>query len=82
MFKLKFNQWWYVIIPCQNKITNVKEIVGDSKKSRLLFFTLSNDSLLSNFNPSRSGCKIPFNLVLFTPIRVWLSPRTFRSNNV
>jgi len=80
--KLKLIQHVFDAIACHIIITKIKATIGLTikKASTLLLFTSS--SLLSNFNPSKIGCRIPFILVLFTPIRVCLKPRTFRSNNV
>jgi len=68
--KLKFTQHVFDAIACHIIITKIKATIGliIKKISILLLFT--NSSFLSNFNPSKIGCKIPFILVLLTPIRV------------
>lgn len=38
--------------------------------------------LVTSFNPSRTGCRVPMKDLLFGPIRDCPNPRIFRSNRV
>jgi hypothetical protein len=57
-------------------------IKGNEINNSLYILDNNKNLLLNNFNPSNNGCKIPNNLTLLTPTRIWLNPKTLRSNKV
>ena len=63
-------------------INKIRSRAGLMEKSMLCEDDTKCNCLKSNLTPSITGWKIPFNVTLLGPKRIWLSPSNFRSNKV